>query len=505
MIRLSHRILAAATALTVLSAGAPALAAEAAEPAAQPEAAVTTAAPAAISVQLDGENLTFTDAAPQVQEERTFLPFRAVFEAMGAVVDYDAETNQVSATRDDTTVVMTLGSTEATVTTGDTTATLAMDVAPYAAENRTYVPVRFAAQAFGCAVGWDQDDSTVILVDTQKLLDEVMADYTFTYLEKYAAYNEQFSTGNWAMTMDFDAALTLLGMGPATVEGAMEGVTAGAAQMEASMNLKMDLKALVDGFVGLVTDGTEAEGAVDETAQAEADALLEALKTDGIDMEFRGDLEDGLFYFLLSGDLLADAGIPADTWISMDLGSMYEQMGMDYTALLDASKTMDADVLLQIMLSSVTLDDKDSDYAFLSALVDGVAKFLSDESFERDGGNYTTSYTFAQDGVTAAVSFTLLMDGDAVVGYDMTMDFGIEASADGTVAASSVSMQAGMDADNNMSATMTMDMDSLLDMSINMTGSYAATEETPELTPPEGAAVISYEELLADAASEAAA
>ena len=36
-------------------------------------------------------------------------------------------------------------------------------------------------------------------------------------------------------------------------------------------------------------------------------------------------------------------------------------------------------------------------------------------------------------------------------------------------------------------------------------GSYAATEETPELTPPEGAAVISYEELLADAASEAAA
>lgn len=62
-----------------------------------------------------------------------------------------------------------------------------------------------------------------------------------------------------------------------------------------------------------------------------------------------------------------------------------------------------------------------------------------------------------------------------------------------------------MDADNNMSAAMTMDMDSLLDMSINMTGSYAATEETPELTPPEGAAVISYEELLADAASEAAA
>ena len=164
MTRMSHRILAAATALTVLSTGASALAAEAAPIA---EAPVST-----IAVQLDGQALTFTDAVPQVKEERTFLPFRAVFEAMGAEVSYDAETNQVSATRDGTTVTMTLGSTEAAVTTGDVTTTLTMDVAPYAAENRTYVPVRFAAQAFGCAVGWDQDDSTVILVDTQKLLQD---------------------------------------------------------------------------------------------------------------------------------------------------------------------------------------------------------------------------------------------------------------------------------------------------------------------------------------------
>ena len=40
----------------------------------------------AISVQLDGQALTFTDAVPQVVDQRTFLPFRAVFEAMGAEV-----------------------------------------------------------------------------------------------------------------------------------------------------------------------------------------------------------------------------------------------------------------------------------------------------------------------------------------------------------------------------------------------------------------------------------
>ena len=39
-----------------------------------------------IAVQLNGEDLTFTDAVPQVKDQRTFLPFRAVFEAMGAEV-----------------------------------------------------------------------------------------------------------------------------------------------------------------------------------------------------------------------------------------------------------------------------------------------------------------------------------------------------------------------------------------------------------------------------------
>ena len=37
-----------------------------------------------IAVQLDGANVVFTDAVPEVLNQRTFLPFRAVFEAMGA-------------------------------------------------------------------------------------------------------------------------------------------------------------------------------------------------------------------------------------------------------------------------------------------------------------------------------------------------------------------------------------------------------------------------------------
>ena len=495
MIRTFRRVLAAAAALTALSAGASALAAEAAP--------IAEAPASAIAVQLDGETLTFTDAMPQVREERTFLPFRAVFEAMGAEVSYDAGTNQVSAARDGTTVTMTLGSTEAAVTTGGETTILAMDVAPYAAGNRTYVPVRFAAQAFGCAVGWDQDDSTVILVDTQKLLEDAKAGRTFTYLDKYLAYNERFSTGTWAMEADFDAAVTMLGMGPVTLEGAMSGITAGSTQMEAAMTMKMDLKALLDGFSGLVSAGTGTEGDVDAETQAETDALLKALKEDGISVELRGDLGTGMLYFTLSGGVLTDAGVPADTWISMDMAGMYEAMGMDYDSLIRASVDMDPNVLLQTALGGVTLTDKDADYVLLSALVEGVAQFLSDEAFVEDGGNYTTSYTLEQDGAAMTIAFTLLMKDDAVVGYDMAME--VTAGDDEAgIPATSMDMKAGMDADNNMTAVITMDVDNMLDLSLEMTGSYAATDKAPQLTPPADATVISYEQLLGAAGDTAA-
>ena len=152
--------------------------------------ATTLAAPAlaaensGIAVQLDGQNVVFTDAVPVAKDKRTFLPFRAVFEAMGALVTNEG--NDITATRGEQTLHMTIGSSTATVEENGEVTTITMDVAPYvdSATWRTYVPVRFAAEAFGCNVGWDQDDQTVIIVDVDKL----MGDAAFTKMDNYIAY-----------------------------------------------------------------------------------------------------------------------------------------------------------------------------------------------------------------------------------------------------------------------------------------------------------------------------
>ena len=83
-----------------------------------------------------------------IKDSRTFVPFRALAEAFGAVVEFDAATQAVVAELDGTKVVMTIGSEVYTVNGVAKTA----DVAPFISDSRTMVPVRFAAEAFGITV-----------------------------------------------------------------------------------------------------------------------------------------------------------------------------------------------------------------------------------------------------------------------------------------------------------------------------------------------------------------
>lgn len=87
------------------------------------------------------------DAAPYVNGDyRTMVPIRALSEALGAEVDF--KDNVVTIVDGDTTVVMTIGEKDYTI--NGEAADPAMDTAPVIGEgDRTYVPVRFAAEALG--------------------------------------------------------------------------------------------------------------------------------------------------------------------------------------------------------------------------------------------------------------------------------------------------------------------------------------------------------------------
>lgn len=136
-----------------------------------------------LSVQLNGAYVHFADAQPEKVNGRVIVPFRAIAEVLGAEVDYNA--GAITAKKNGQTLAFSLGGKQLTGTdsAGKTVKTMQLDTAPYKKDGRTYVPVRFFAEAFGLTVQWDQDMQTAVLYDRAALVSDI--DSKFTVLNKW--------------------------------------------------------------------------------------------------------------------------------------------------------------------------------------------------------------------------------------------------------------------------------------------------------------------------------
>lgn len=133
-----------------------------------------------LSVQLNGAYVHFADAQPEKVNGRVMVPFRAIAEVLGAEVTYDA--GAITAKKGGETLSFALGGKQLTVT-DSAGKTVQLDTAPYKKGGRTYVPVRFFAEAFGLTVQWDQDMQTAVLYDRAALVSDI--DSKFTVLNKW--------------------------------------------------------------------------------------------------------------------------------------------------------------------------------------------------------------------------------------------------------------------------------------------------------------------------------
>lgn len=88
---------------------------------------------------------------PVILEGRTLVPMRGIFEAVGASVDYNAETRVITGNRGDITLILTLGSKNAVINGNE----VMLDVPPQVIDGRAFVPARVIAESFGASVQWD--------------------------------------------------------------------------------------------------------------------------------------------------------------------------------------------------------------------------------------------------------------------------------------------------------------------------------------------------------------
>ncbi|HHU32582.1 MAG TPA: copper amine oxidase [Clostridia bacterium] len=113
-----------------------------------------------IPVYLNGERLYF-DVPPQLINGRTLVPFRKLLEALGAQVDYDPESQVITATKEDKMIQFKAGDTKAFINNEE----YILDVPAKVLNGRTLVPLRFAGAALGGNVDWTANKTVVITTE----------------------------------------------------------------------------------------------------------------------------------------------------------------------------------------------------------------------------------------------------------------------------------------------------------------------------------------------------
>lgn len=367
---------------------------------------VTAFADSAPSVTIDGQAVTFSDAVPQNVNGRIMVPYRAMFEALGAEVDYDAATKVISGSVDGKTLEMTNGNNVITIKNADgTTSTKTMDVAPFIQNDRTFVPTRFVSEVLGYSVGWDQAAKTVVIVNTDKIVADANTDFALLRqtadisVDNSKTYNVD-GTFKGNLTMDLSS---LVGNGTASAE-----------ELKASMDL--------DGTVKGICNNTDADITVDMNL-SDGETKVPASS------EVKLDGNKGVMYMgqTVNGN---------QTWYSMSMDSVLGAQGMSWSDLKNATAASDDMVAgmsatLKAMAPSYDVNGYQRSVDYYNAL----KKAFGDDAFKKSGNTYTSEFDFADmfkamgtssqmDGATVTGKYVIETDGTKPVSSTMTMKMG---------------------------------------------------------------------------------
>lgn len=200
-----------------------------------------------IKVYVNGSQLYF-DVEPEIKNERTMVPLRAIFEALGAEVYWNGSTSTVTAYRDNESVELTIGSYYLYTSNGTKT----LDQPGYVTNDRTLVPVRAISEAFNCDVEWYGDKQLVSIVAKDKKYQTVISNGN----SQRGNSNEHFANPATTMTNALynininDSKITCHFDSYRNTQGRHEGI-------DFTYGIGKNVYSLTDGVVTRVTMGKE--------------------------------------------------------------------------------------------------------------------------------------------------------------------------------------------------------------------------------------------------------
>ena len=458
--------------------------------------------PGQTTVMWNGRCIQFTDAAPELTNNRTMVPIRAIMEDLGAEVTYENRT--VTCALNGATVTFAVGAAEAAVEKDGKTETVTLDSPSYLKNNRAYVPLRFISEASGYDVFWDNTARTAVIMDREAAiaaLDENLTILNEMMRKQYAQYD---FTKAYQFDYDLDGSVAVID----TLNG------------NKTYPFGADMSMLWKGTDCEITGSLELGEVIDAVMTASgttADDLPAGMLDLLRDLDFSLILSSEGYWinapiltYLLTLQNPALSG--KDVW--MDVGAA---LGMDMKELMDMSTTLmtenatmgsllyDSSVLSMEMLgemdqiSYLTLPQT---LGYTKTMLDTI---LGDNTFTKSG----TSYKWTMDlkdlmemsaamgapltqedleGLTFSMTMTIRQNGSA----DYALDLSLTDSVSGAAAAFTMTGTSGaLKGDMNLR----LQIKNMLDAKMTLDYTGKTTTKTPASQPPAGSEILDLSSL----------
>lgn len=443
-----------------------------------------------LAVQLNGQAVKFPDAQPEKANNRTMVPFRAIAEALGAEVTYDA--GKITAKKGGETLSFALGGKQLTVTdsAGKTVKTVQLDTAPYKKGGRTYVPVRFFAEAFGLTVQWDQDMQTAVLYDRAALVNDI--DSKFTVLNKWI--KAQPSTEN-AKTLRTVATIGAAYTAFDTIDGNKDykvdvkaEILANGQAIEATVTV--DLRVLASYFLG--------DSQTDDVLTAAQAALLRSALSN-VKLELLCSADSGDLYLkcpavakILAMDKTDDADLKALSngawlhinWADSTFGALFSE---NLKILKNNTFTSVGERIVASNESNVTAYELGwaDFYRNIKNDVNRLNNLLGDEQFTASGSRYTAKLDKQNDdyGQTMTGSYMLNTADGSFSGT-------LESRSDSWNTTKTVLTFSGSVQNCKLNATYHTKNTGILSLDITLTTTESSVE--PKNAPPAGDKIVEW-------------
>lgn len=390
------RAAAAALSAALLLGTVPALAAETNEP---------------MALQVNGENVVLTDAAPRQEGETLYVPLRAMVEAMG--YQADAADGVIRVTASWVEVVMTPGSAEVTKTYNDgeqSTVTLEAPVYVDPTCWRTFVPLSFMEDVLYEETGYDAEENTVIVADVLELFVSAMEGRQFDRILDIMSYEDRYEEGIWDVDMKAEGYLTSEGC-KIPLSAHLSGIAADGSKFQIQTAMTVDMRAYA-----------AIEGEKKYPIKAE---MAERLATEGMNNEVRADLSTGDCYIQANGVLAEQLLGGTGAWYRMTSGELSKYFGLDASSVSSFMAPMGYGSMADVGDLFATECDFDhvEDYGLVAAAIDRALGSLCDASFTQEGDTWVLDYQPAEETGVDHTRLTVTMDGETVTGYSVYFDF----------------------------------------------------------------------------------